>query len=168
MKLIKVIRDSDVRGGFPDRPVEQERAASRAIVFDGEKKVALLHATKKHYHKLPGGGIEKGETIEAALDRELFEEIGCAVKNVRELGQIEEYRNQWALHQVSYCFLADLNGEKGAPHLEKDEIEDGFEPVWLSLGDAIKILETETDIADYEGRFIQMRDLAFLKAATQI
>lgn len=165
MKLIKTIRDSDIGGGFPDCPVVQERRASRAVVFDVDGNVALLHASKKNFHKLPGGGIEAGEDIETALRREVSEEIGCSVKNLRELGIVEEFRNQWALHQISYCFLADLDGEKGLPHLEEDEIADGFETVWVGIDEAIKILESEAPVEDYEGKFIQLRDLTLLREA---
>jgi ADP-ribose pyrophosphatase YjhB (NUDIX family) len=112
MKLFLTIRDADTGADFPDPVIYKERSASRAVVFDRDRKVALLHATKKHYHKLPGGGIEAGEDIETALRRELSEEIGCSVQNIRELGIIEEYRNKFSLHQLSYCFLADLAGEK--------------------------------------------------------
>lgn len=94
-----------------------------------------------------------------------MEEIGCAVKNVCELGEIEEYRNQWALRQVSYCFLADLDGGKGMPDFEEDEIADGFEPIWMSIENAIKTLEGEVPVEDYEGKFIQLRDLTLLKEA---
>jgi 8-oxo-dGTP diphosphatase len=165
MKLLKTIRDSDIGSDIPDGVPKQERGASRAVVFDADGNVALLHATKKHFHKLPGGGIEQGEDIETALRRELIEEIGCSVKNLRELGSVEEYRNKWELHQISYCFLADLDGEKGTPDLEEDEIADGFEPVWLSIEDAIKTLEGEAPVEDYEGKFIQLRDVTLLKAA---
>ncbi len=165
MKLLKTIRDSDIGSDIPDGVPKQERGASRAVVFDADSNVALLHATKKHFHKLPGGGIEQGEDIETALRRELIEEIGCSVKNLRELGSVEEFRNKWELHQISYCFLADLDGEKGMPDLEEDEIADGFEPVWMSIEDAIKTLESEAPVEDYEGKFIQLRDVTLLRAA---
>ncbi|MGB7957828.1 MAG: NUDIX domain-containing protein [Minisyncoccia bacterium] len=168
MKTILTIRDKDFGLDFPDPPVYQERGAARAVVFDGDRKIALLHVTKLHYHKLPGGGIEKGESVEDALQRELSEEIGCSVKNVRELGIIEEFRNKFLLHQLSYCFLADLDGEKGAPHLEQDEIADGFETVWLNIKDAIRALEDEADVKDYEGKFIRLRDVSLLKQAVQL
>jgi ADP-ribose pyrophosphatase YjhB (NUDIX family) len=167
MKTILTIRDSDFGLDFPDPPVYKERRSSRAIVFDRDGKIAFLHVTKKHFYKLPGGGVEEGESIEEALHRELSEEIGCSVKNIREFGSIEEFRNKFSLHQISYCFLADLAGEKGVPHLEQDEIADGFKPVWINLGDAIKIFESNTDVEDYEGKFVQMRDLAFLKQTSQ-
>ena len=165
MKLIRTIHDSDLGMDFLAPDDYKERKAARAIVFDGEKDVALLHVTKNKYHKLPGGGIEQGEDIKTALRREALEEIGCAIGNIRDLGIIEEYRNKFALHQTSYFFLADVAGEKGTPHLEEGEIADGFKTEWMSLNDAVKTLEGEVGVEDYEGRFIQARDLTFLKEA---
>ena len=168
MDILKTIRDGDIGSGTPAPESFKERKASRAIVFDVDNNVALLHATKKNYHKLPGGGIEEGEDIHETLRRETLEEIGCDVKNIRDLGIIEEYRNGFSLHQVSYCFIADLSGEKGANHLEDDEIADGFEPVWLNLQSAIEVLEGEDSIENYEGKFIRLRDLTFLRAAKEL
>jgi 8-oxo-dGTP diphosphatase len=174
MKLIKTIRDADFSLNTIVPTAFDERSAARAIVFDKNRNVALLHATKKNYHKLPGGGIEEGEDMQTALRRELSEEIGCSIENIRELGTIEEYRNEWrygngrGLHQMSYCFIADLTGDKGAPHLEADEIADGFETVWLSIGDAIQTLKDEANVEDNEGKFIRLRDLTFIQEAAQI
>src|SRR3989338_924942 len=166
MKILKTIRDKDLGLPFEDQAIyKQERKAARAIVFDKDNNVALLHATNKSYHKLPGGGVEKGEDIIEALKREAMEEIGCEDDNIKELGIVEEYRNKFSLHQFSYCFIANLKGEKGTPHLEADEIEDGFETVWLSIDDAIKTIENEKDLEHYEGRFITMRDLILLNEA---
>ncbi len=166
MKLIRVIREKDLGLDTSTSVVYKERSAARAIVFDKDKRVALLDATKNSYHKLPGGGIESGESVEAALRRELLEEIGCRISNIRELGVIEEYRNDSLdMHQISYCFLADLDGEKGEPHLEAAEVADGFQPVWKPIQDAIKTLEDEVGIESYEGKFIRLRDLTFLQAA---
>jgi ADP-ribose pyrophosphatase YjhB (NUDIX family) len=165
MKPLLTIRDSDVGWNYPDTNEHQERQAARAIVYDKEGKVALLHATKKSYHKLPGGGVEQGESIMEALHREVMEEIGCKIEHIRELGIVEEFRNKFKLHQLSYVYIADLAGEKGTPDLEEDEIADGFETVWLTLDEAIESLKKETSIDDYEGRFIQKRDLALLISA---
>jgi ADP-ribose pyrophosphatase YjhB (NUDIX family) len=165
MKLIATIKDQDLGLDFPAPDVyTQERQAARAIVFDRDNKIALLHATNLNYHKLPGGGIEKGEEIIEALNRETMEEIGCEIEDIQELGIIEEYRNQFALHQLSYCFTARVKGEKGTPQLEPDEIEEGFETVWLSLDEAIAVIENEKDRGHYASRFITKRDLVFLQA----
>ncbi len=164
MQLLRIIRDSDLGLDSPAPNRYEKREAARAIVSDTVHNVALLNATRKNYHKLPGGGIEPGESIEQALRREIAEEIGCEITNIRELGIIEEYRNGMSLHQVSYCFTADLTGEKGTPHLEPGEAADGFETEWLSLKGATHAMESESHIERYEGRFIWLRDLAFLKA----
>jgi len=168
MKNLKIIKDEDLGLNNPAPAVYKERVASRAIVFDKEGNIALLHATKKNYHKLPGGGVEEGEDIISALKREVLEETGCSIENIRELGAIEEYRNKFELHQISYCFLADLAGDKGIPNLEEGEIADGFEPVWITMQDAIKTLESEANIEDYQGKFIQVRDLVFLRKAVAV
>ena len=138
-------------------------AASRAVVFDAHGKVALLDVGKKEHHKLPGGGIEAGEDVYAALRRELLEEIGCNITNIRELGAIEEYRGMFSEHQTSYCFIADVDGEKGRAQFTRDELDDGFAIVWQSLEDAIAILEAEAAVEDYYGKFIRLRDLVFLQ-----
>jgi len=165
MDIFKTIKDSDF--GINNLPAvaKRERQASRAVVFDNEQNIVLLHVTKKNFHKLPGGGIEPGESIVDALRRETKEEAGCEINNIKELGIVEEFRNKFGLHQISYCFIADLAGEKGQPKLEPDEITDGFTPVWMKLEEAIKILASETDIKDYEGKFIHVRDLTLLEEA---
>ncbi len=164
MEVIKIIRETDVGESFPAPSGYEERMAARAVVFDADGNVTLLHVTKKGYHKLPGGGVEAGEDLEDALVRELREEIGCSVENLRELGIIEEYRNKFGQHQISHCFLADLSGEKGAPDFDLGEVADGFEPIWMSLEDATKTLEDEAaSVDEYGGKFMCLRDSTFLK-----
>lgn len=168
MELLKTIKDSDIGSAIEAPNSFKERHASRAVVFDKENNVALFHATKKQYHKLPGGGVEKGEDLEAALRRELLEEIGCAVKNIRPIGVIEEYRNKFGLHQFSHCFIAEVDGEKGKPHLEEGEIAEGFVTEWMNIEVAIRTVESERAVEDYQGKFIQMRDLCFLQEAQRL
>ena len=168
MRLIKTIRDTDVGMDIPPPAAYEEREAARVVTFDEDGKIALLHVTKKHYHKLPGGEIERGESTEAAVRRETLEEIGCTIGDLLELGMIDEYRNKLQLHQRSYCFLADVVGAKGEQRLEAGEAADGHEPEWLGIDSAIKTLEGESSVEDYEGKFIRMRDLAFLMAAASL
>ena len=140
------------------------REAARAVVFDENEKVALLHATKNGYYKLPGGGIEKGEDISKALERECQEEIGCDIEVEKELGLIIEYRKKFNLKQTSYCYIAKLSGKKGTPHLMESEIEEGFETVWFPLEEAYRVV-SQSKPTIYEGPYMVARDSAFLSAA---
>ena len=134
------------------------RYAARAVVFDNEGNVALLNVSRHHYHKLPGGGVERSEDIPAALHRECQEEIGCSVTVTSELGFVLEYRG--GLRQESYAYLARVNGAKGKPKFTQEEIENGFKGVWVNPDEAIGLLESDKP-DDYFGKYIQARDLIF-------
>lgn len=57
----------------------------RAAVFDAEERVFLVRHSYTPGWYLPGGGVEPGETLQAALARELMEEGGIALDRPAEL-----------------------------------------------------------------------------------
>lgn len=162
MKLIKTIQFKDLKVEETDK--FERRRAARAVVFDHDKNIGILYVGKHNYHKLPGGGLEGNESIEEALKRECLEEIGCNIETFGELGEIIEYRDIGSLKQHSYCYLANVVGEKGKPAFTQEEIDNGFGIKWMSLEEAIKLLEDDKP-EDYEGGFIQIRDSSFLNEA---
>lgn len=167
MNTLLTIYEQDVNPDAPrtDTSHFKERFAARAVLLDQNNNVHLLHVTKRGYHKLPGGGVEAGEDIKVALERELLEEVGCKAEVIAEVGQIIEYRDQFNMKQTSYCFLARQLGDQGETALEDDEIADGFVATLVPTIDAA-IHELEHDEPTvYGGKFIRLRDLAFLKAA---
>lgn len=170
MNNLLTINESDV---YPEKEnVNHDdfatRHAARAIVLNEIGAVALLKAATYNYHKLPGGGIEDGESMETALQRELLEEIGCKAEIVSEVGEVVEYRDQWKLKQISHCYLAKQIGEQQEPSFTQSEIDEGFEIVWASdISAAIALLARDTP-ESYDGLFIQRRDTALLKAAREI
>ncbi len=169
MQLLKIIKHGDLFSSHTPKNNEsfRLRKAARAVVFDNENKIAILKVTKHNYHKLPGGGVEEGENLTKALEREAMEEIGCKISVYGEVGKIIEYRDEFNLKQESYCYLAKVVGEKGQPDFTEKEINDGFSVLWVSLDEAIEILEKDTP-DNYEGKFIKVRDLCFLKEARKI
>jgi ADP-ribose pyrophosphatase YjhB (NUDIX family) len=161
MKQIKIINPENTS----DEEVKNYRVreASRAIVFDNEGKIALLHVSKENYYKLPGGGIEQDEDQLTALDRECQEEIGCNIEVINEIGFIVEYRKMFKLKQVSYCYLAKVKGEKGKTGFTEKEIEKGFKSVWLTYEEAIEALNESKALSKEGGHYIVPRDLSFLE-----
>ena len=170
MNLLLTIHDSDI---YPEKiKVNPDdfnvRYAARAVVVNDRNEIALLKAATYSYHKLPGGGVEPGEDMKIALERELSEEIGCSADIIAEVGEIIEYRNRWKLKQISHCYLARQVGEQQPPQFTETEINEGFEMVWVdTIETAITLLEQD-EPENYDGMFIQRRDSQLLKAAAQI
>ena len=163
MKQIKLINPESVS----EEEVKnyRNREAARAIIFDENKLIALLHVKNENYYKLPGGGIEEGEDIFIALDRECKEEMGCEIEILNEIGLIVEYRKIFNLKQTSHCYLAKLKGLKGKPDFTDSEKEKGFEEVWLPYSEAIKVLNESNAVSTEGSSYIVPRDLAFLEEA---
>ena len=164
MNILKIIKDADTGSTLLEPEQFEDRITARAVAFDKDNNVALIYSQKNNYHKLPGGGVEDGEDLETAMQRELIEEIGCVVENIKDLGIVEEYRNEVGLHQISYCYIADVV-MKGIPKLEPNEIIEDYITKWIDLDTAIEILKKEGATKHYDGRFMQMRDITFLMEA---
>jgi len=137
------------------------RKAARGILVH-EGKAALLNVSKKNYHKLPGGGTEKGETNEEAFKREVLEETGCKCKIKEENPVTIEYRDKERLVQISYIFLAEVEGEIGQPNFEQNEIDEGFQLEWLPIEEVGQVLSKDNPL-DWESKFIHLRDKEIFK-----
>ncbi len=64
-------------------------AAVAALVTDGFGKLMLVkRAIEPHYGKLdlPGGFVDHMESVETAVERELYEELGMKIKSMKYLG----------------------------------------------------------------------------------
>ena len=74
----------------------EKRVSVRGIIIDGDKVYAIFRrrvnddGTFKEYYVIPGGGLEKGETLEETLIRELKEELSIDVDIIGYLGFDED------------------------------------------------------------------------------
>ena len=117
------------------------RPSVRGIILrDG--KIAVVHSLKYDYYKFPGGGIESGESREAALIREVREETGLSVlpESIRPFGlvrRIQKGLTEDIFVQENYYYFCDVRTETGAQSLDSYEAEEGFAPEWVTLSEAI-------------------------------
>jgi 8-oxo-dGTP pyrophosphatase MutT (NUDIX family) len=115
MKLLTTITDKDILKKEIHPPKKYSiRRAGRAIVFNSENKIAILKATKYNFHKLPGGGLEKGENIQTALEREIAEEIGIELdKDKLILIEVKESpKFTENIHALHFVFASTVKENK--------------------------------------------------------
>lgn len=154
------ITDADVGHGTVSPELWHERVAARAVIVrDG--KVALMHARRDDYYKLPGGGVDPDESVEEACIREVREETGLRVRLGERVGETIELRSGHGLKQRSICFLAAVVSE-GEPELEEGERAEGFVMEWVPVGEAVARIQNNQK-KRYQGPFIRARDAYLLQ-----
>ncbi len=164
MKLLAEINERTLGLGNPEElntPYELRKSA-RAILLNKEGLMATQHLATYAFHKLPGGGVEQGESVEEALRREVLEEVGCACAIETPVGTVIEYRNKYKLLHLSYCFVAHVEGEIGTPQMEEAEQEEGQETLWLLPEEALARMRADTP-QKFEDHFILKREISFLE-----
>ncbi len=169
MNIIAIISDKDL--GLENKPMHNPitRTAARGIVVRQDGKIAVVHKEKTGEYKLPGGGVEKYESPVIGFEREIYEEVGCTVKNIRELGITEEHKTKNNFLQRSHIYVCDL-AESGKTHYTEQELNENTETMWLTPEDALAKIENcfnnlhDSPYADiYMTKFIILRDSAVLK-----
>ena len=107
-----LVADGDrPREGGADRK-EVEVAVGVLIREDGAFLLTSRPPGKVYegYWEFPGGKVEQGETIEAALRRELIEEIGVVIGAVHPW-RVERVDYPHALVRLNFCKVYDWTGE---------------------------------------------------------
>jgi len=168
MQIIRTITEKDFgRESDPSLwSTFSERIGVRAIVVNEQGHILLMHVSNKGYYKLPGGGVDAGESFDEALKRELNEEAGVeAFEVIGEIGEIDEYRERWSKLSRHHCYLVTLTKPPGVSSQTDQEIEHGYKVVWAkNLEDAIDKVEAGTP-QEYGPDFERLRELTFLTYA---
>ena len=174
--MLKQITDKELFGtdGYNDN---EPYKAVRVVLLDDKNLVAVLYLAKLNFYTLPGGGIEKSETVEQALARETQEETGCYSEIISNLGIIEENSITYNWSGISTCFIAKTKGEKGLLHLTHEEIEEETQVQWHELHEALKIITDQKSNKSTSPRnereaaimkFITERDIILLNEAIKV
>jgi mutator protein MutT len=91
----------------------------RAIVTNDKNEILLVKHTYQNYWFLPGGGVDKGETFEQAIKRELVEETGYEADLIELFGV---YQNTYEGKRDNIVVFVCKNG-KFVESLPSSEIE---------------------------------------------
>ncbi|MBX3496296.1 MAG: NUDIX domain-containing protein [Parvibaculum sp.] len=100
-------------------------AGVRAVVFDAQGRVLLVRHTYIGGWYLPGGGVERGETMLASLRRELDEEAGVLLHGAARLaGLYANFREFKSDHVALY--VLDHGTYEQVPRQSPEIAEAGF------------------------------------------
>ncbi len=145
----------------------QTRKAARTIIFDENDRTAILSVRNGDYYKVPGGGIEPGQTVRQAAKAEAKQEAGCDVKLIMKIGEhsFVDPKTKKIHHSVFY--LAQKIGDYCETSFDEFEKENDFKLHWLSIEEAIRLFRSASPSEEF-GREINQRDLAFLIKAKEI
>jgi 8-oxo-dGTP diphosphatase len=107
-----------MRREYPDAPIAGVGAVITAERSNGEPAVLLIRRAQeplKGEWSLPGGAVELGETLEAAIRREVLEETGLPVDVVEVVKAfdriVREVDGRVRYHYVLVDFLCRVTGE---------------------------------------------------------
>ena len=110
-------------------PPKRHRAGA-IVIHRGA--VLLMHRVKegREYYVVPGGGIEGDESPEMACVREMLEETGLRVGNIRPFHLVE--RNGNLEH---YYSVGDWEGEPviGGPEKERQSKDNRYRLEWVEV-----------------------------------
>jgi ADP-ribose pyrophosphatase YjhB (NUDIX family) len=127
------------------------------FVWNGRVLAAALHDASKNedFLRLPGGSVEFGETTEAALRREMREEMSAEIAIHRLLGVVENifvYEGTPG-HEVVFIYHAAFvdPGYYTRETIAIKETEDEHIGVWTPLEDVVAHRVRLYPSADYKG-----------------
>lgn len=125
-----------------DRKSYSNRPSIYVLLHNDNNKVASIDYKEEvgRMYPLPGGGVHDGEEWEKGLIREVKEETGCTIKDIKPIGSFDSCG-----HSTMRCFQSIVCTAKLQRKPEKPEpaedYEQGSELVWITMEELVKKLE---------------------------
>lgn len=133
----------------------------RALVLDGDGSALAIQADEAHVLQLPGGSRKPKEDAVKALRREMREETGHRVGQIRHVGRIKVLRN--GLREITDFYVVRIKGGRGRPKLTGRETKRGLRVCRYDSPHALR--NALQDRVQVYGRSAARRDLRLVSMA---
>lgn len=171
MTHLITLKDKDI---FPDKEVAEvsewiPRRTVKIVIKNSYGKIALVTNPIHNCFLLPGGGIDEGEEIFNAADRESREEAKYSIKPIAMIGIIEEFRARDKKHYETYGVFAEALEEVTEDLRAEEEKKNQLTVVWLSKDEAERKFAEQEELLRrgmidfYNTAFNIVRDYIFFK-----
>jgi nucleoside triphosphatase len=127
-----------------------------ALIFNEEGRIFLMVSPKwSGRYTVPGGHIEVGETAEEAVKRELKEETGLDVFDIKFLMFQECIFDKEFYEKKHFVFLDYICKTKNTKVIL--DMEEGTEFIWVTFEEALKLplgFYTRKTILEYKEKYL--------------
>lgn len=153
VEMKRDVKDNNMYGLKPDgmpalnEEIDSEKLKknSVAIIVDKDNKILLLKRADVDKIWMPnkwslvGGGIEKGETAEKAIEREILEETELIITDSKKIFTIQRHKDS-----IEHVFACRYDGDPTDVKLNDENVKYG----WYDLSE-INYLDTVPHLMEY-------------------
>ena len=138
---------------------EKYRLAARGIIKK-DNKVLMIYCKYFNDYTFAGGGLEENEDQVEGLKREIREELGINIKNIKfYCSVVEKNISMYKLHhnfiQTNNFFICEYDSECELD-LEDYEVDLGFQKAYITVDDAIIHNEKTLQMCDkYRTKYLE-------------
>lgn len=129
-----------------DKSVGSAKFLNKRLIVRGiaikNQKILVVYPKNNQLYGTPGGGVDKGESLEEALRREMLEEVGAErIEIIDYIGKMTGYRKSFHLdsafipeHHFYLIKIKKYGQQKLMPYEKKLELQYDF----IDIDDVIK------------------------------
>ena len=157
---------------WPFTYTDHDRQIARAIVVDDEENYYFVRMDRSDAFgavtlvETSGGGVEEGESPEAAIRRELKEELGAEVEILCKLGLVSDYYNLVHRHNLNHYFLCRVKSFCETKLTRDEEEEFHLKKIKLRYEEAVAAYKA--GLNSRLGRLLAQRELPVLRRAKEL
>jgi len=132
----------------------------RGLIFKNNNTLVCIEENGygvKKLLKLPGGSVERNESNIKSIKREILEETGYEINNIKCIGFIENIRKEYAIYIMYY--VAKTKGKKKKLKLTAEELKVKTKPIEIDIETAEKRFKDEYNKAHNDS---SLRDIMVL------